>query len=93
LVSVFQVTHSNVILETVKKAEDSNAIIARFWESLGGRGSVTIKSSLKLAKVISCDGLEVTKADQSHIEVAQDGHSFTVPYRPFEIATFKLVLV
>lgn len=75
----------NIVIESVKKAEDSNAIIVRAYEAHNARGVAEVFCARPLEKVTLCDMLE------NDIETVQvsDG-AFRFPYKPFEILTFKL---
>lgn len=77
----------NIIIEAVKKAEDSDAIIVRAYEAHNARGVAEIYCGRRLKRVALCDMLEneVESVD------LMDG-AFRFPYKPFEILTFKLEL-
>lgn len=75
----------NVVIESVKKAEDSDAIIVRAYEAHNSRGIAEIYSSRGLRRVTRCNLLE---REIEEVDVA-DG-AFRFSYRPFEILTFKL---
>ncbi len=75
----------NVILETIKKAEDSDEIIVRMYEAYNSKCNATIKFGFDVDKAYVCNLLE--EGDEE-IEVV--GNSVTIPMRNFEIVTLKI---
>ena len=75
----------NIIVESVKKAEDGGAIIVRVYEAHNARGTAEVFCSRPLASVNLCDMME---NDLEEVAIA-DG-AFRFAYNPFEILTFKL---
>jgi alpha-mannosidase len=85
--SFFRIDLPTTILDSLKKAEDSEALIVRLYEAHGGRGPITFTSSLPIQSVAECDLLET---DDQSLEW-KDNHS-TLFMTPFKIATLKLLL-
>lgn len=83
--SFFSVDASNVVLETVKRAEKEDATILRLYECHSRREQVTLTADVPFTRVFECGIME----DNLH-EVASEGNTFTFEIRPFEIKTFKL---
>lgn len=77
----------NIQLETVKKAEDSDALIVRFFENFDRRTGATLRLGFEAKKAFLCDMLE-----NEISELPIDGRTVTVPTGNFEIQTVKLVL-
>ena len=77
--------HENVIIETVKKAEDSNDIIIRVFECYNRRTRTCIKFYKELQKVWECDMMENNLS-----EVIINGHQFSFEIKPYEIKTYKI---
>ncbi len=83
--SMAHVNRENVILETIKKAEDSNDIIIRLYECYNRRTKATLEFFTELSEVHECDLMEnETKA------VPVSGKAFEFELMPYEIKTFKL---
>lgn len=80
------VSEENVILDAVKKAEDSNAVILRLYEAYGQRGDVTVTLAKAPRKVFECDLMEENEAVS-----AVTGNSFKFYVKPYEIRTFKVI--
>lgn len=74
----------HAIVDTVKKAEDSNALIVRVYEAYGQRGPVTLTFGRKPKRVTECDLMEENDA-----AVKMDGANLPFYVKPFEIRTFK----
>jgi len=84
--SFISIDGDNVILETVKRAERSDATILRFYECHNKRGQVSVSVGLPFEKVYECDLME---DDITQVESGNGVFSFEI--KPFEIRTFKLV--
>ena len=83
--SFIQVDRDNVIIEVVKKAEDSEHLIIRLYECYNRRTKATVTFFKKVAAIWECDLLENTISD---IEVLNKSFSFEI--MPYEIKTFKI---
>jgi alpha-mannosidase len=82
---MIQVNKENVIIETVKKAEDSNDIIIRLYECYNRRSDVCIDFYRELDQVVECNMVE---KEVKNISVNKK--SFCFQMKPYEIKTFKL---
>ncbi len=76
----------NVIVETVKRAEDGNGIIVRLYETQRRRGTITLTTGFPLQAAARTNLLEEEKA-----ALAVDGNRTQYDIRPFEIVTLRLV--
>jgi alpha-mannosidase len=76
----------NVVLTAVKKAEDSNALILRFYEWAGKDGEVRIQIPNGATSARLADLLEQPEGSPLSIE---HGDTLTVPTHPYEIVTVK----
>lgn len=77
----------NVVVEAVKKAEDSNDLIVRLYECHNSRGRAELACARNIRAAALCD-LEENEIDE--LEVTDGLVSFD--YKPFEILTIKLKL-
>ena len=77
----------NIVVESVKKAEDSDDIIVRLYECHNSRGRAGLSCARNLSGAALCDLEENEIVD---LEV-QDG-VVTFEFKPFEILTIKLKL-
>lgn len=85
--SLFTLGAPNVILETVKPAEDGSAdIILRLYEAKRTATRCTLETDLPLKAVVQTNMLEETEAP-----LACAGGSIPLDFRPFEIKTLRLV--
>ena len=85
---LFQVDASNVILETVKQAEDGDGVILRLYECYRQRGPVTIRCSRPIAAAWETDLIE---RNETALEV-HDGDAVTLFITPYQIRTLRLRL-
>jgi alpha-mannosidase len=87
--SLFRIDQPNVILETVKPAEDSTSgdIILRMYESMGNKTQIRLTSSLPIKRVFQADMLENIKEECTWTEKGLE-----LDFRPFEIKSFRLVM-
>jgi len=80
------VSNPNVVVEAVKKAEDGNAVIVRFYEAGNTRGQTTLTFDRRVKQASECNLLE-----EGDAPVKTRRNSVTVPVAPFEIKTLKIV--
>lgn len=85
--SFFSVSNPAVIIDTIKKAEDSDDIVVRLYEARGTHGSACLLASLPFKSAKRCNLLE-DDIEGSQVAWNVDGLPFS--FRPFEIITFKL---
>ena len=83
--SLVSVSAPNVILETVKKAEDSDAMILRMYEAYNKKVNTTVTLGFAPKRVTLVDLME---NEIEEIPVA--GNNFKLPVKPFEIVTVKV---
>ncbi len=83
--SFASVDHKNVILETVKRAEDGNGTVLRLYECENARTKTTLTLPEGVTAAYSCNLLEQIEEE---LCVADGKVSFTI--KPFEIKTILL---
>ena len=83
--SLVELNTRQVIVEAIKRAEDSNAVVVRLYEAWGGRCRVRLRTTLPARRAWLCDLLE---RDRSEVEVS-DGE-LELELAPFKIVTLKL---
>ena len=83
--SFFNVSAPNVVIDTVKKAEDSDALIVRLYEAHGKRGKVRLSSALPVNSAALCNLLE-----EDDTPLAWSDGGVDVEVTPFKIVTLKL---
>ena len=76
----------NIVIETIKQAEDGQGIILRFYESQRRRGPVTLTAGFPLRAAWRTNLLE-----QNECELSVHGARITLPVRPYEIVTLRLI--
>jgi alpha-mannosidase len=76
----------NVVIETIKAAEDGRGVIVRLYESQRQRGPVTLRTAFPLATAWQTNLLEEAQG-----ELAVDGHTVQLTLRPFQIVTLRLL--
>jgi alpha-mannosidase len=82
--SLASVDSPNVVLDTIKRAEDSDDVVLRLYETHGGRGSARVRLALPVAWARRANVLE-----DDGDELALDAGAIVLPYRPHEILTIK----
>lgn len=75
----------NIVIETVKKAEDSNDTIVRLYECHNSRGRAELTVAKKPSTAMLCD---LEEHEIGELDVNEGIVSFD--YKPFEILTIKL---
>jgi alpha-mannosidase len=76
----------NMVIETVKRAEDGVGLVVRAYESQRRRGPVTLRSDVRLAEAYHTNLLE---ENGEQLTVVDNAVRFTV--RPYQIVTLRLV--
>ncbi|MGQ9840376.1 MAG: alpha-mannosidase [Anaerolineae bacterium] len=84
-VSFFNVDTPAIVIDWVKKAEDSDALIVRLYEACGTHARGRLTSPLPVHSAALCNLLEEEEAPLAW----QDGGT-TLDLRPFQIVTLKL---
>ena len=84
--SLIEVDQPQVVVEAIKRAEDSDAVVARLYESWGGRCRARVRTSLPASRAYLCDLLE---REREEVPI-RDG-TLEVDVGPFKILTLKLV--
>jgi alpha-mannosidase len=75
----------NVLIDHVKRAEDSSALIVRVYEAYGRRGAVNLALGRVPKSVTECDMME-----ENDVPVKMKGSTVSFVVTPFEIRTFKV---
>jgi alpha-mannosidase len=83
--SFFNMDTPSVVIDTVKKAEDSDAVILRLYEAHGARGLARLSSSLPVKSAWRCNLLE-----EEDEPLAWEDGGVTLNLTPFQIVTVKL---
>jgi alpha-mannosidase len=83
--SLMEVDTPQVVVETIKRAEDSNATIVRLYEAWGGSCTVRLRTTLPVTRAFLCDFLE-----QDRQEVGMTDGAVELDLTPFKILTLKL---
>ncbi len=76
----------NIVIETIKQAEDGRGVIVRFYEACRQRGPLTLTTAFPLAEAWQTDLLE---EDQARLEV--DANHVALTVRPYQIVTLRLI--
>ncbi|MDA0991326.1 MAG: glycosyl hydrolase-related protein, partial [Verrucomicrobia bacterium] len=85
--SSFKVTGNNIVVDTVKKAEDDRDVIVRMYESHGCRGQRTFQTTLPVESVWICDLME---NPERQLPFAKGRVRLT--FTPYQIQSIKLRL-
>ncbi len=91
--SLADTSHANVMLETVKRAEDGDGWIVRLYETDNARTEATLYWARPVESVEECSCLEEKKADAAVLPAEGDPyHCAAIPFviKPYEIKTFRI---
>ena len=83
--SFIKLTPHNLILSALKKAEDSEAVILRFFETKGESTQAEVELFKDIKRLTTVDLLEREEG-----ELPFEGNQFSLEVKPFEIVTLKL---
>ena len=78
--SWFGVDDPGLVLDTVKQAEDSDALLLRLYEAHGGRGTAHVRIGVPFEGAVRCNTLE-----QPGEQMEMNGNGIIVPYQPHQI--------
>lgn len=80
------VDRSNIVIETIKQAEDGKDIIVRLYESQRQRGTMTINTSFSVAEAWQTNLLE-----ENRVRLNAHANQIKLTFRPYQIITLRLV--
>ncbi len=83
--TLLETDRENVVIETIKQAEDGDGLIVRLYESQRQRGLVTLRTGFPLHSAWRTNILE---ENQAPLEVSDEAVQFEI--RPFQIMTLRL---
>ncbi len=81
--SLAAVDDPNLVLDTIKPAEDSDAVVLRLYEAHGARGTARVSLGFPFSVAARANALEEEDGDELDVE---DG-AIVLAYRPHEVAT------
>jgi len=84
--SLISTNRPNIVIETIKQAEDGQGIIVRLYESQRRRGKLTLTTGFPLAKAWRTNLLE---ENQEHLDCTND--RVTILIKPYQILTLRLL--
>jgi alpha-mannosidase len=76
----------NIVIETIKRAEDDHGIIVRMYESQRQRGTFTLTTAFDLKAAWKTNLLE-----ENQDEIAVEDNQLQYQIRPYQILTLRLV--
>ena len=83
--SLVAVDAPNIVIETVKQAEDGDGLIVRLYECQRMRGTITVTAGFPLT-----DAERVNLMEERKTTLAVDGNQVRLEVCPFEIVTLRL---
>lgn len=86
--SFFTCSHTSVVLDCIKKAENEDALILRFYEAGNKRYIARFTCLFPMASVYDCNLLEEVQSEVS----LTDSCSFEYEVKPFSVNTCKIYL-
>jgi alpha-mannosidase len=84
--SFISVANPNIVIETIKRAEDDNGIIVRLYESQRKRGPITLTTGFPLREAWHTNLLE-----QNDTVLTVTDQQVTFNVKPYEIVTLRLI--
>ena len=76
-----------VVIDCIKKAEDSDDLIVRLYEAYGTRGEVKLTFGRTPVRVAECDLME-----ENEMSLSVDDSAVSFEVKPWEIRTFKVTM-
>ena len=84
--SLIAVDRENIVIETIKWAENGDGLIVRLYESQRQRGNVTLSTSFPIARAEIVNLLEETQEKLAHAD-----RQVSLPIKPYQIVTLRIV--
>ena len=79
------VSHENVVIETIKQAEDKSGIVIRMYEADNSYTKTKLTVNIPFDKACICNLLEEPQ-EEAHVE----GNVVDVVLKPYEVVTVKI---
>jgi alpha-mannosidase len=83
--SFASVDDPNVVIDTIKRAEDGQGIVLRLYECHGARGAARLKLDRAPSSAIFCNILE----EETGKARIRNG-AVEIPYMPYQIITVRI---
>jgi alpha-mannosidase len=83
---IIKTDSDNIVIETIKQAQDGKGLIVRLYENFRQRGHVTINAGFKLKKVYKTNLLENNKQ-----ELSAKNDTVKLYVKPYEIINLRLI--
>jgi alpha-mannosidase len=83
--SLITASAPNVIIETIKRAEDGDGIIVRLYESQRKRGPVTVRFAFPVV-----DAWETNLLEENQAQLSVSGNAVSLNLRPYQIVTMRV---
>jgi alpha-mannosidase len=84
--SLCSVSKSNVMVETIKRAENGNGIIVRMYETDKALTKAELTWGRPIEKVVECNAIE-----EDMQQIPFDASTIPFEIKPFEIKTFRII--
>jgi alpha-mannosidase len=81
---------SNIVIDTIKKAEDGDGVVVRLYECHGARGTARVKVPTRFKHATFCNALEEDVGRAKLEGGGGGGGSVEVTYAPHQIISIKL---
>lgn len=86
--SFIEISHDNLVVTVLKKAEDSDDLIMRFYETKG----IGCTAKIRLSPLMGIDAVNKTDLLENDIEdIPMNKHAFEVKVGKFSIESYKLI--
>ncbi|WP_237690978.1 alpha-mannosidase [Paenibacillus caui] len=87
---MLRVNAGNILIDTVKKAEDSSALIVRLYEYAGMRSKAKLEIDPHLGKVGLAE--ETDLMEEHPVSLPSSEHAVDLAFKPYEIKTLRITL-
>jgi alpha-mannosidase len=81
----------NVVLETIKKAEDTSDLVIRAYEAYGGAANASIELGLNVTKAYKVNLLE-EEVEALEVKSTSTGTAISLAFKAFEVVTLRLTV-
>ncbi len=85
--SIAKADKENIVIETIKKAEEDNSVIVRLYDAFNCKTNIEVTLGFDFKEAYICDMLENNKT-----ALAFEGRTVKIPVSNYEIVTLKFVI-
>ncbi|WP_138494150.1 alpha-mannosidase [Paenibacillus pinistramenti] len=89
---MLRISAPNIMIDTVKKAEDSQSVIVRMYEYAGMRLKAPLELGAGLGSILAAEETNLMEEQPMPLGVSGAGNTIELDFKPYEIKTVRITL-